>query len=125
MHNVEPFRIETTRERLTDALEFAKSTFVQKPEIASLSEDEARAILDDIKILEIGIESHSEEMKAIYYTLRLRGIEEQDFGQNIADLRAEDIYIAVELSTANEDEIIAYTLSDNGEVEAEVEAPAA
>jgi hypothetical protein len=119
MHNVEPFRIETTRERLTDALEFAKSTFVQRPKPDELTEDEARAILDDIKILEIGIDSHSEEMKAIYYTLRLRGIEEADFGLHIGELTVDEIFIAVELSETNADEIIAYTIGEEQE-----EAPA-
>jgi hypothetical protein len=120
MSNIEPYRIETTRERLTDAIEFAKAGLMPKPQGGGhMSEDEARAILDDIKILEIGLESHKQEMDAIYYTMRLRGIEEADFPMHVDTLTADDIYIAVELSTASEDEVIAYTLGEEQE-----EAPA-
>lgn len=117
MHNVEPYRIETTRERLAFAVDFAKASLVKKPDIEGLTEDEARAILDDIKILEIGINSHEEEMKAIYYTLRLRGIEEADFPEHVGSLTVDDIFIAVELSTTNADEVIAYTLDDEKQEE--------
>lgn len=117
MHNVEPYRIETTRERLAFAIDFAKASLVKKPEVENLTEDEARAILDDIKILEIGIESHKDEMMAIYFTLRLKGVEEADFPDHVEVLTVDDIYIAVELSTTNDDEVIAYTLGDEKQEE--------
>lgn len=119
MHNVEPYRIETTRERLTFAVDFAKASMAKKPDVEGLTEDKSHAILDDIKILEIGIESHKEEMKAVYYTLRLRGVEEVDFPDHVGSLTVDDIFIAVELSTTNEDEIIAYTLDDEKQEEPE------
>jgi hypothetical protein len=103
MHNVEPFRIETTRERLTAALALANTSLLNKPDITSQVVIERQSI--DIIL-------HADELKAIYYTLRLRGIQEAEFALHIGDLTVNDILIAVENSPNSEDEVIVYTIAD-------------
>jgi hypothetical protein len=103
MSNVEPFRIETTRNRLTAALELGKASLLRKPD------DQDKA---EIERLSIGIILHADELKAIYFTLRLRGVQEADFAKHIGELTVDDILIAIENSPTNQDEMIVYTISD-------------
>jgi hypothetical protein len=103
MHNVEPFRIETTRERLAAAVGFANAASVENRKTLSLDGNER---------LDADIKLHADEMKAIYITLRVRGIEEADFFQHVGELKVDDILIAVENSPTSEDEVIAYTIAD-------------
>ncbi|WP_274644222.1 hypothetical protein [Pseudomonas serbica] len=103
MHKVEPFRIETTRERLTAALALANTSLLSKPDVASKAVIERQSI--DIIL-------HADELKAIYYTLRLRGIQEAEFAQHIGELTVDDILVAVENSPTNEDDVIVYTIAD-------------
>lgn len=120
MNNVEPFRIETTRERLVAAVALAKASFVQHADVEGLEAEEARAILEAKQAHEIGVVTLRAEMDAIFYTLRLRGVAVEDFSKHVGDLTADDILIAVELSPENEDEVLVYTLGDAKEVTKDV-----
>jgi hypothetical protein len=102
MHNVEPFRIETTRERLATAVGLANAASVKNRQ--TLGADGNEHLDADIKM-------HADEMIAIYYTLRVRGIAEADFDQHVGQLTVDDIIIAIEKSPTSEDEIIVYTVA--------------
>lgn len=103
MHNVEPFRIETTHERLATAVGLANAASVENRQ--TLGKDGNERLDADIKL-------HADEMKAIYITLRVRGIEEADFFQHVGELTVDDVIIAVENSPTSEDEVIVYTIAD-------------
>ena len=120
MNIVEPFRIETTRERLVAAVALAKASFVQHADVEGLEAEEARAILEAKQAHEIGVVTLRAEMDAIFYTLRLRGVAVEDFSKHVGDLTADDILIAVELSPENEDEVLVYTLGDAKEATKDV-----
>lgn len=95
MTNVEELNIATNRVRVTAALALANELMANErqaksdPEFTPITEErlvELQALLRD----------HADEMKAIYYTLRLNGAEESQFPERILELGVDDICIAVQ-----------------------------
>lgn len=114
MNTVEPYSIETTRERLDLALQVAKyfksieRRQHSSPKIALAYNESEKGNKRNAEANEV-LESHAEEMKAIYFTLRLRGVEEVDFPTKIEALTVDDIYVTVE--PAGNDEVTVYTIA--------------
>lgn len=112
MTKVEPLNIATNRHRLATALAVANElkaydrAVKENPDAPAISQErlaEIQQILD----------THPDEMKAIYYTLRLNGAEESEFAEKILELSVDAIYVLVE--PISDTEVRCYALPPEAE----------
>jgi hypothetical protein len=120
MNLVEPFSIETNRERLALALSMVVDLSTDKKKRAEDPED---SFLTEDRLAELqGLLSgdYKNESMAIYYTLRLQGVEEVDFADKVGSLGVDDIYVTVEQK--GDDQVQVWTLPKKQEETAEAAA---
>lgn len=96
MTKVEPLNIATNRERLTAALALA-NLLMSKQRQANENPEAPIEVEGDVggKITS-ELHEYAEEMKAIYYTLRLNGADESEFPEKILAVTVDEICISVE-----------------------------
>lgn len=96
MNTVEQFSIETTRERLSTALEVANVL------LANLAKIRNPALMlvevaeePSLRVTQEHINEYQPELNAIYYTMRIHGAEEIDFPEKIKEITVDGIFLEV------------------------------
>lgn len=94
----QPFRLETTLERLTEALEIFKLTSSVIPARPTYSDEEAQKVTSDRLRLAKGMDEFNDEIRAIFYTLKFSGVKEKDFAQMIEHVKPEGVLVTIDPS---------------------------
>lgn len=89
-------RLETTLERLTDAVEIFKLMTSSVPAEPNYSDEEMALVLSNRQKISEGMLEYREEIRAIFYTLRISGVKEEDFPEMIKHVRPQSILVTID-----------------------------